>query len=362
MIDFSEVADGWKRLTFTDRRRMGFYQDLANANEAGIAPIAALTRMRDVSAPRRSLRWLVRLLNPMLEAAANGQSFANAVRPWVPPEDAAMLSAGEEVGDLTSALRELVSLMRMKLQIRASLKKNLLPSAVMIAVIFGLLVFILNLIGPQAKEMVPPEVMSTLDLLPSYIATGEFFMQWGLFLVGALLSGAGVLWLSLARWRPDSAREHLDGRLPPYSLFARVQTAFFLISVSSMMRAGRTFRSAVEQLQGFATPWSYDYYEQMLDRLRAGMPEVQAMQVGMLPTDVADRLNFYALLPDFGAVMRETARDAMDALLARVEAVGALMRALTMLLLAGFVVWTLASVYDMADGVERAAKLSQFGG
>lgn len=86
------------------------------------------------------------------------------------------------------------------------------------------------------------------------------------------------------------------------------------------------------------------------------------MQVGMLPVDVADRLNFYALLPDFGAVMRETARDAMVSLLARVDLVGTVMRVFVMILLAGFVVFTLASVYDMADGVERAAKLVQFGG
>lgn len=362
MIDIAELTDGWKRLAFTDRRRMGFYQDMANANAAGIAPMAALRRMRDVSAPRRSLRWLVRVLDPMLEAAANGQSFANAVRPWVPAEDAAMLSAGEEVGDLTTALNELVGLMRMKLEIRSSLKKNFVPSMVMIAVIVALLVFILNLIGPQAKDMVPPEVMKTLDLLPSYIALGEFVMQWGVLLVGVVIAVSGILWMSLSRWRPDPMRETLDGRLPPYSFYARVQTAFFLISVSSMMRAGRTFRASVEQLQGFSTPWSHDYFEQMLERLRSGEPEVRAMQVGMLPVDVADRLNFYALLPDFGAVMRETARDAMVSLLARVDMVGTVMRVFVMILLAGFVVFTLASVYDMADGVERAAKLVQFGG
>lgn len=355
-FDAKAMQDAWTRFSFGTKRRMDFYKDMANADAAGIPPIQALTRMREVSAPRRSLRWLVNILDPVLKNAANGASFAVSMRPWVPPEDAALLSAGEEVGDLGSALRELVSLLESKLKVTGALKKNLIPSGVMLIAIIVLLIIIMNTIGPQAKEMVPAEIMSGLDILPHYIGFGEFIIRWG-WLVALLVMGVGiVVWLSLSRWRPNPFREALDARVPPWSLTARVQTVFFLISASSMMRSGRTFKAAVEQIQRFSTPWSRDYLRQMLGRLRAGSSEIRAMQVGMLPWDVSDRLNFYAQLPDFAQVMQETARDSMEKLLRKVDFIGAMIRLVMMVLLAAFIIFTLMSVYDMSDGIERAAK------
>lgn len=359
VLEAKDVSDWWRRVSFSPKRRMGFYQDMANAVEAGIAPITAIERMRQVSQARRSLRWLVNVLTPVLRAAANGASFAKALQPWVPPEDAAMLSAGEDTGELGAACRQLTQLTRDKLEVRAALRRNLLPSFVMLFVVMGLMAFVTNLIGPQAKSMVPPEIMKKLDLLPSYIALGEATIKWGIPALVALLIVTVVVWLSLSRWTPDAVREKLDAKVPPYSLAARIQTVFFLISVSSMMRTGRTFRASVEQVQGFSAPWNRAYMRQMLARLRAGMPEVRAMQVGMLPGDVSDRLNFYALLPDFAQVMQEVARDSMVILLAKVEAIGGVIRIIMMLALAGFVVFTLASVYDMSDGIEKAAKATQ---
>lgn len=358
-MDGEQIAAWWRRVSFTAKRRMGFYEDMANAIDAGIAPITAAIKMRSVSEPRSSLRWLVNLLTPVIAAANNGASFAQAMQPWVPPEDAAMLAAGEETGDLGAACRELTRLMGDKLKVKAALKSNLLPSSVMLLVTFGLMTFVTHLIGPQAKEMVPPEVMKKLDLLPSYIALGEFIMSWGIPLIIVCVIAGIAIALSIPRWVPGPVRMRLDARVPPYSLSARVQTVFFLISVSSMMRAGRTFRASVEQVQGFSKPWNRAYMRQMLAKLREGQPEVRAMQVGMMPTDVADRLNFYALLPDFAAVMQETARDAMAVLLTKVERLGLVVRVVMMLALAGFIVFTLASVYDMSDGIEKAAKMMQ---
>lgn len=356
MVDASNVRAHWSRMQFTVKRRLDFYNDMANAIAAGKPPIQAMTRLLDVSRPRRSQRWLVAILEPARVATTQGASFARALSDWVPPEDAALLAAGEEVGNLEGALRELCALLQNKLTVKSALMANLVPALTTLAVLAVLLVVIMLTIGKQAKDLVPESVMRTLDILPLYIAIGDFILHWGIGLVVAGVALVVAVWFSLSQWRPDKWRQMCDARVPPWSLVARTQTVFFLVSVSAMLRAGRTFRAAVERLQGFATPWSQAYMRQMLARLRSGMPEVVAMQVKMVPLDVADRLNFYADLPDFSRVMQEVARDAMDTLLRKVRAIGAVLKVLVMLLMVAFILFTLLSVYDMSDGIEKAAK------
>lgn len=360
-MDRSVIKVGAKhalmRMSFNTKRRIGFYQDMANAIDAGIAPVRALSQMLEVSRPRRSLRWLVALLQPMISAAKDGASLARAIQPWVPNEDAALLSVGEDTGQLSTALRELVRLLQDKRDIIAALRRNLIPAGAMATALISLMVIMARMLGAEVKKMMPPEVLNSLSVLPGYIAAGDWVIHWGPYLAITAVLAAIAIWVSLTRWAPDSARSWLDTWIPPWSFSSRVQAVFFLISVSSMMQAGRTFRSAVEQLLQFSSPWSKAHLRQMLARLRAGQPEVRSMQVGMLPEDVADRLNFYALLPDFGKVMKETARDSMTSLVAKVDVMGNVMRVVMMLLLAGFVIVTLLSVYDMSDGVEKAAKM-----
>lgn len=360
-LDKREVQHFLTRLPFSTKRRINFYKDIANAYAVGIPPIRALEQMRLVSQPRRRLKWLVRILEHALRDAGNGASFAQAMRPWVPPEDAAMLAAGEEIGDIGNSLRELTALLESKMRVTGALKAELIPSGVMLLAVIGLLVFIMNLIGPQAKELVPEHIMRTLGVLPTYIAIGEFVITWGILIALLAVGVVAAVWITMPRWQPDGVRQRLDKRMPPWSLSARVQTVFFLISAGSMMQAGRTFRASVEQIQQFSHPWTKAYLRQMLARLRAGSTEVKAMQVGMLPEDVADRLNFYAILPDFTRVMQETARESMDVLLAKVKVIGTIIRTLMMLILAFFIVFTLLSVYDMSDGIEKGTKQMQMG-
>jgi len=353
--DPQSINHWWLKLQFTTKRRIGFYRDMENATRAGIAPYHAIERMRDVSRPRRSLRWLVNLLDPFLLAMKEGRKFAQALSEWVPAEDAAMIAAGEEMGNLPDALKKLVELLENKRQITTSLRKNILPSCLLLVIASVMMVYISNNIGPQAKKMVPDHIMETLSFLPHYIAFGEFLQEWGVVIAVTMLTCIALVWWSLPRWRPSPIRSWLDQKLLPWSFVARLQSVFFLISISSMMQAGRTFTLAIEQMVQHASPWTEDYLNQMRRRLAQGKEEVVAMQVAMLPQDVADRLNFYAILPNFTYVMQETARDAMVGLIIATERVGSILRTLALLMLALFILSTMYSMYDMSFALERAS-------
>jgi len=358
--DTDSMTQWWTRFRFDTKRRIGFYRDMENAIRAGIPPYRAVERMCEVSRPRKSMRWLVNILEPALRSMEDGRSFASAFSDWVPSEDAGMLTAGEEMGNLPDAFKKLVELLENKRKIVSSLKSNLLPSGMLLVIASIMLAYITNSIGPQAKEMVPDHIMATLNILPHYIAFGEFLQSWGLVFVGGLLAASVIVWWSIPRWLPSPVRSWLDQNMPPWSFVARIQTVFFLISTSSMMQAGRTFVIAIDQLGRYSSPWVGGYLQQMRQTLRAGKSEVTAMQVKMLPQDVSDRLNFYAILPDFTQVMQETARDAMEKLIVVVERWGSVLRTIVLVVLALFILSTLSSMYDMSSGIERANEA--FGG
>src|SRR5690606_1368808 len=119
----------------------------------------------------------------------------------VPSEEAAMLFAGERGGRLKDALIELTGLLKSRLDVAASLKSNLLPSAGMLAVLVLLMVYILNTVLKEARKLVSEEMFNKMTLAPLYFDLGEGFLKALPFiLVLAVAIGIAVS-ASLPRWR-----------------------------------------------------------------------------------------------------------------------------------------------------------------
>lgn len=355
-IDFERT---WMRLSFTVARRQAFYKDLAAFAGAGIAPHRAVEKIRQVSKPRRSLRWLVKILTPVVRAGAHGAGIASALRPFIPGEEAAMLSAGEAGGNLVGALNELAVLLGKRLEINAAVKKNFIPSVVMLIALVGLMVFILKTVLGEARSLIPPEVFNTLQLSPYYFGMGEWMLEW-LWLVALVAVAAAVaLFVSMPRWKPVGLRAWLDRRVVPWTLYSRIQASFFLVTAASLMKAGQPFKGAVEDIRRFAAPWSGMHMRRMLSRLAAGQDEVQAMQSGMLPWEVEDRLLVYAMLPEFREVMQSTAADSMETLLQKVNSIGNMIRISIMAILGLFIVFTVFSLGEISLAVQSSIKQMQ---
>lgn len=336
------------RLAFNATRRANFYADLAAFDAAGHAPFRALEKMRSVGRRRRSLRWLMTILDSALRSAARGGSVAESLRPWIPGEEAAMLVAGENGGNLRGALNELATLLAAKIAVGASLRKNLIAAALSFAGLVALMIYILKTVMVQARPLVPDATLAKMSIAPLYFQLGELLMAWLIpLLVLAAIAAGAVIW-SLAHWAPDPLRRKLDAHVPPWSLYGRLQAAFFLVTAASMMSAGQPFRVAVEEIRRFAAPWTRSHLNATLRRLAAGQGEVASMLTGMLPWDVEDRLLIYADLPDFRHVMQMSARDSMASLLAKVNFIGGAVKTVAMAMMAVFILFTVAAIGEIA--------------
>lgn len=356
----SSDGDFFVRLSFTVERRANYYADLAAFVAEGIPPYAAMQRMREVAKRRRSMKWLKRLMDKVLKRMEGGGSLAVAVKKWVPAEEAAMLLAGEGGGRLRESLLELNLLLKNRLAVKSALWKAIVPSASMIVVLVGLMTYILQTVIPEARKLISDTMFAKLTVAPIYFTLGTWFLKALPYLVAGLIVLAIAVAISLPRWRPSPVRSWLDQHVPPYTLFARVQSSFYLLTVASMMEAGAPFRQAVESIASLAAPWSKAHMRRQLARLAAGQSEADAMQTGMVPWDVEDRLAVYRMLDDFRRVMAVVARDSMQILLRRVDLMGNVIQGSVRVGLAVFIISTIFAIGEIA--LEAQSSISKVQG
>lgn len=341
---------------FGASRRVDFYEDLLSFVQAGMPPYQALEDMHEVTSKRRSMRWLTNVLGPTLADGRAGKSLSQAMQRWLPSEEAALMSAGEQSADLEGALERLKELVGRKVEMRKALMAELVPAGAMLIALIGVMYAVLMTLIGFAEEMLTPQDLATTSLAKHYIAFAQFVQAWLPILLLGGLAAVVAISVSLPRWRPSPARQWLDHHLPPWSFYQRQQSTFFLVAAAAMMRAGTPFKRAVLDLQQSAAPWVQTHMTRMLAILGSGATPVRAMQTGILPWDVADRLSVYARLPNIAVVMESTAQTSLNILLKRTKATGTIAKTLVMFLFASFILATLLTQNELSGALEAAAR------
>lgn len=311
------------RWRFGLKERGEFYADLGRFMSAGLAPFGVLTTMLERYAPRRRLKWKVTLLRRVTRAMREGSPLAKGLQPFAPPEEIAMLMSGEATGTMIEAAEQLTFVTGKRLEARTMLMQQAVPAVFLFIVLLCVTYFMMSFLMPEAKKMIPPEIMAKMVVAPVYFAFGTALTENIVLVLLGIAAAAGALSYSLPRWRPvNPIRMWLDHRVMPWTLYARLQVSFALMTIAAMMQSGVPFRRAVEDLMRNATPWLRSHLARVLDGLGRGQSQVDSLMVKFLPLDVEDRLAIYAKLPEFAKVMDELARDGMDKLAKKVKFIG----------------------------------------
>jgi type II secretory pathway component PulF len=339
------------RLEFNVERRISLYRDLRNSLESGKTPYSTLEAMLVLSQPRRSLKWLVSVLKPVCAQMRKGKSFAASLAQWVPADEVALIAIGEETESLVSSLDELCTMMEHKRKVRQTitgLVSNLVSKSVVVTALFFFnAIYVLG----QGRTMVQEGGMEKTVIAGKVISVTDFMTGSGAWLIVLFVAAVISISLSLSRWRPTPLRSWLDANAPVYSLYARTQTAYFMLACGAMMRAGRPFNTVLVDLKAMSTPWQRTYLLRILTRLTHGKSEVEAMRIQMIPWNVQDRLAMYAD-QSITDVMRRCAINGMEELQTTLKKYGAVIDMCFMLASGAVVVVTMASMMDISYAIK----------
>lgn len=289
--------------------RQEFYEDFASALRDGAADherlkkLAARSRMRRAGWAPLYEHWLRKMRR---------MSFAHALQNTVPDYEVMVLTAAEEDGRLEEAMTYLGRAIRLSGKVKATYLMSLISPAMAIVSIIGFFLAYALVIAPQNLQSLPLEKWPYISR--QLYAFSTTLVEHGLLLVsGLVVFSCFVLW-SRANWR-GRIRTKID-RIPllPWRAYREREANNFLVSLSIFLQSNNHgMKEALERMRQFSSPWLGWHLTFMLKRLELtpNMP-ARALDTGLFPYRVMDRIEDYSERTDFNKALRMLAFDHGD--------------------------------------------------
>ena len=225
----------------------------------------------------------------------------------------------------------------------------LLLGMVAIVVMFGL-EFQPMLVQQLPLERWPASGQNLAFLSRSVI---EFWWLFAPLVMGLM---AGIAWL-LPNWT-GAGRESI-AKVPGvnvlFGTYASYQSAGFLIGLVSMHSAGITLSESLKRMRELASPWMAAHMDEMLDKLRQGIRDGEAMDTGMLPREMADDVIDYSRSTSFGEALEAVGKTAIEDGVKKVTAAAAVANFLALMLVGGAIVSVYATTTQVTQSASKAA-------
>ena len=270
---------------FNSRQRAIFTRQLAGLVGSGLPLERALAALADEAEQEPQ-----RLLLADIRAEVNGGSplgKALALHPQdFPAIDRAVISAGEQGGQLGAVLEQLADDLEEQQQLRARLMGAALYPAVVTLVALAIIVFLVTSVVPQVAAVFAGTQRQLPWLTQAMLGLSDFVRHWGWLVLGLMLAAALGLRMAL---RQSALRERWDAawlRLPVLGRLALgYNSARFAATLAMLVSAGvpilKALQAAAETLSN--TALRADAL-QALVRVREGAPLAMALaQEGRFP-------------------------------------------------------------------------------
>jgi type II secretory pathway component PulF len=183
---------------------------------------------------------------------------------------------------------------------------------------------------------------------------GNFVINFGPVIGLSVLATFVAIFFSFPKWT-GKGRGRAD-RLFPWTTYRSIQSGFLLITIAAMSRSGMNMAEIIRKLIPYATPYMRSHLEKAELKLKTGNSKpTEALDTGLLPEKVIDRLEIYSVLPDFSKVMDAMGKNVMKKMDADFSKLSASINIAVMLLAAAFIVFTLAGIGMAALQLSDAA-------
>lgn len=262
----NEGAGRWlAQKTFSTADRLTLYEDLAFLLDNNLKVEKALLAMIGSHGEKRPP--VLYCLEDMITALSQGKSVDQGLSAWIPRQEAAILSAGVQDGNLAAALYRAITVVKGMSEIKTAVISTLAYPSLLFGTTFGMMNMVKIYFLPRLESLAPRE--SWRGALWWLRSISEFFVDNAVVLCLLFLVLIAFVTWSMPNLT-GKLRQHVLDRVLPWSVYRDVLGVAFLLNFSALMRADIKTENALEILSRYAPPWLYERLAATQRQVRQG--------------------------------------------------------------------------------------------
>ena len=329
--------------------RLSVYRKLKSLIHNRFSLMDALERMYQIASKdgKNPNDTLALALSDWMASVRNGDSLSVALRGWAPPTEILMLSVGD-ITNLELALDNTIKVVE-------GIRKMKEPVIEAVSYPMFLLVMVFLLIWCVGKFLVPPMVDAVPGLKWKGIAKSlvdlSYFVAehpYWLFLPLPITSFL-IVW-SFPRWK-GLWRAKFD-KFPPWSIYRIFVGVGWLLSLSSLIKAGTPVSRALRLLRADSSRYLLYRIDRTLVFVNNGDNLGDALyrtNLNFPDNEIVGDLRIYAELDNFPEALEQLANEWLGNAVHVIEQKSAWLNNFAILAIAATVAWAVAGTFAMQD-------------
>lgn len=244
-----------------------------------------------------------------------GRALSEALKPFIPVDEALILQSGEIRGNLPQALQLVVRNMQAGDKMRSSVGAAMAQPALGVLSLLGLSVGFGLMMWPDILRGVPLKHWPawTHLCIDTQLWLGHHW-PWLFTLAGFVVA----YYMSLTRWT-GKYRTWAD-LIPPYSIYRGQLASSFLGVLAALVESGKTVRESLELMQDNSSPYMRWRIAQIIRKLDiSGEEGIKALRTGFFSQQIMDRIEDASSNRTFGATLRYIGENALRLIVRAVE-------------------------------------------
>ncbi|MFZ4762520.1 MAG: type II secretion system F family protein [Alphaproteobacteria bacterium] len=333
--------------------RVRVYRKLAQLQRTGVPLPRAIESLWNLASQdgKKTSDPKAIVFEQWLKRVANGDTLGDALTGWVPDKERMLIEAAGSAR-LEMALENAAALVIASKEMSGAIVGGIAyPIFLLVAIgavlyIFGVKVIpVFATVKPMSKWT---GTAASLSLISSFVQ--DYAVYTAMALVGlAVLS----VW-SMPRWT-GKIRAKFDGS-PPYSFYRLFMGAGFLMSVSSLVRAGMPVPEGLRKLLMGASPWFEERINSILYHINEGhqLGDAMAMTGYDFPDrDIIQDLRLYASLGNFDEKLQMIAEEWIAEGIKKIKAQAGVINMMGMIIIGILVAWLGAGIMDLQGQITK---------
>jgi type II secretory pathway component PulF len=349
-------VDLWQaKMSFNKDFRVKFYSKLISAIHNGRNLYEVLKFLLDRYSEKNPKDPKAVAMRVFISKMDERSKLSYTLQGWVSNEEIAIIDAGEESGELVDSLELAKNIIINQKKMKATLVKSLTYPFILVNVAIGVLFFLGNYVIPQITEsMGNPEtwegVARSLYDVSLFVQSKDFYIM-----IGGLLLMSVVIFKTMASdWFNSPVRKYFD-KVPPWSIYRDMQGAAFMISLSSMIKAGIKMHDSLIRMANNSSPWTKNRIRKIIHAQKSGHPNIgdalYATKQNFPDEETIYDVIFYQSSGNLDEILEKIGQENLDRTLKNLEVTSGRINAVALMFIISLVIWIVVGVMGIQEQI-----------